>query len=129
MFPVLWSVVVLAAIGQAVEEESTAANQASLDRMLADLSRFELTAADPPVTLPQLRAPALRWNYPNRNVDDAAAFVWLSKDRPELIATLMTYRDSRQNPRRAYEFLSLSQHRLNAMHDGNRWWHPDQSGL
>lgn len=126
----------LATIGQAaIQQDATQqdldkANQASLERMVADLSEFELSiASEPPKKLALSGAAVLRWTYPIRNVDDAAAFVWLGKERPEAVATVMSYRDRMQNLRRAYEFLSLSQDRLAAVKSGQRVWHPEKPGF
>lgn len=131
MSTALWSVVLLATIGQvSTEPDSTKAKQASLERILADLSEFEISVVvEPPEELALSRTPVFRWNNPIRSVDDAAVFVWLSKDRPELVATVMSYRDRNRNLRRAYEFLSISQNRLNAVQNGVRMWHPEKPGF
>jgi len=125
-----------AVIGQAAaaqdppQQDAAQANQASLERMVADLAEFELqVATDPPKKLALSGAAVLRWSYPIRNVDDAAAFVWLGKERPEAVATVMSYRDRAQNLRRAYEFVSLSPDPLAAVHDGRRVWHPEKPGF
>ena len=125
-----WTIALLAALGQAEKvERADPANQVSLERMVDDLSQFELSVVDPPETLTLHPAPLLRWSYPIRNVDDAALFVWLGKERPESIVTVMSYRGSGQRLRRAYEFLSLSEYRLSANRNGQRWWHPEQPGF
>jgi hypothetical protein len=130
MSPALWSVVLLMTIGQVTtEDDSHTANNASLERIAADLSEFEFSVNEPSEELTLSRAPVLRWSYPARNVDDAAVFVWLSKDRPEIVATVMSYRAGGQDLRRAYEFLSISQNRLSGVHDGVRVWHPEAPGF
>lgn len=131
MSPALCSLVLLATTGQVTTEQDAAAtNRASLERIVADLSEFEFSAAvEPPETLALSRTPVLRWSYPIRNVDDAAVFVWLGQDRPEVVVTVMSYRDHKRDLRRAYEFLSLSQHRLEAFQNGVRVWHPEVPGV
>lgn len=136
MFTAIASLVLVATIGQAAfQEDSTQqgadeAMRASLARMIADLSDFELAIdTEPPQELALAGAAVLRWNYPIRNVDDAAVFVWLHKEQPAAIATVLSYRDRAQNLRRAYEFLSLSPDRLSAVKAGQRVWHPAKPGL
>jgi hypothetical protein len=112
------------------QQDSAQAKQASLERMFADLGEFELSiGAEPPKKLALSGAAVLRWSYPIRNVDDAAAFVWLGAERPEAVATVMSYRDRTQNLRRAYEFVSLSPHPLAAVQGGRRVWHPQKPGF
>ena len=127
----LVSLVLLATIGQVVpEQDSTSSNRASLNRMVADLSEIKFSVdVEPPKKLEFSADPVLRWSNPIRNVDDAAVFVCLSKERPELVATVMSYRDGKKNLRRAYEFLSISQDRLDAVRSGARFWHPDKPGF
>jgi hypothetical protein len=130
MFSALSSMVLVATIGQvAADEGPPSTNEASLQRMLTDLAGFDLSVADSSAELTLRPVPALRWSYPIRNVDDAALFVWLGKDRPELVTTVMSFRDARQDLRRAYEFLSLSDYRLDAVHQGASVWHPDEAGV
>ena len=136
MFSACSSLVLVATIGQvAIEEDSNRQNsdqvkRASLARMITDLSAFELSiATEPPKKLTLADAAVLRWNYPIRNVDDAAAFIWLNKEQPAAVATVMSYRDRAQNLRRAYEFLSLSPDRLSAVKSGQLVWHPEKPGL
>lgn len=130
VFPMIWTVVLLAAMGQAAaDERAEPAKRASLERMVHDLSAFEVSVVEPPEALTLHPSPLLRWSYPIRNVDDAALFVWLGKERPEAIVTVMSYRDSGQRLRRAYEFLSLSEYRLSADRNGQRWWRPEQPGF
>ncbi len=131
MSTTLCSLMLVATLGQvATEQDSGRANQASLERLVADLSEFEFSlSVEPPKKLALSCDPVLLWNNPIRNVDDAAVFVWLSKERPELVATVMSYRDGNRNLRRAYEFLSLSQDRLDAVHNGVRVWHPEKPGV
>jgi hypothetical protein len=120
----------LAAVSQVASEPDAAAkkaNQASLERMVADLAQFEFSLAiEPPEALKLSGEPVLRWSNPIRNVDDAAVFVWLSKERPEVVATVMSYRDGQKNLRRAYEFLSLSQDKLTGVQGGRRVWQPEK---
>src|SRR5262245_36527619 len=124
-------ILLLALPGQeASAPNEAAASKASLERIVADLSDFEVSAAvKPPRKLTLSGEPVLRWNYPSRNVDDAALFVWLGKDRPEVVTSVMSYHDGRGNPRRAYEFLSISQESLEAEHNGNRMWSPEKPGF
>lgn len=131
MSSTLWSLVLLAAAGQLAADQGAAfANQASLERIVADLAAFELSLAiEPPEKLMLSGAPVLRWSNPIRNVDDAAVFIWSSKERPEALSTVMSYRDAQGNLRRAYEFLSLSQDGLAAVHKGVLVWRPNQAGV
>lgn len=124
-------VLILAPLGQVVTAPDEArATKASLEQILADLSDFEVAAAvKPPQKLTLSGEPVLRWNYPVRNVDDAALFVWLGKDRPEVITTVMSYHDGAGNPRRAYEFLSISPEPVGALQKGNRIWSPEKPGF
>lgn len=124
-------ILLLAPLGQVeVKPDAAAANKASLERIVADLSEYEFSAATKPSRkLALSKSPALRWNYPIRNVDDAALFLWLGKDRPEALSTVMSYRDGKRNLRRAYEFLSLSQDRLEASRDGAIAWLPEKPGF
>lgn len=121
----------LAPLGQvAAKPVDAAARKASLEQMVADLSEFEVSAAvEPPLKLTLSGEPALRWNYPIRNVDDAALFVWLGKDRPEAVSTVMSYHDVTGARRRAYEFLSISQDPLQAIENGKEIWHPVKPGF
>lgn len=119
----------LAPLGQ-VPTEQAEASKASLERIVKDLSAFEVSmAVKPPRKLSLSGEPALRWNYPIRNVDDAALFVWLGKGRPEVVTTVMSYHDNAGNPRRAYEFLSISQEPLEALQNGTRVWRPEEAGF
>src|SRR4029079_6428153 len=79
-------VLLIAPLGQGVTAPDEAAvSKASLERIVADRSEFEISAAvKPPQKLRLSGEPVLRWNYPSRNVDDAALFIWLGKDRPEV---------------------------------------------
>jgi hypothetical protein len=96
-----------------------------LERIVADLSAIEFSfAGDPPEKLTLNSVPVLRWSNPLRNVDDAAVFVLAGAERPEMIATVMSYRGPRGGLRRAYEFLSLSQERLEAIAKDARIWGP-----
>src|SRR5262245_37234040 len=124
-------VLLLAPTGQeANAPNEAAASKASLERIVADLSDFEVSAAvKPPRKLTLSGEPVLRWNYPSRNLDDAALFVWLGKDRPEVVTSVMSYHDSAGNPRRAYEFLSISQEPLEAVQNGNSLWRPEKPGF
>jgi len=120
----------LLAIGQAADpDDAGPSNEASLQRILADLAEFEFSSGDEPKPLKVSPKPVLRWSNPVRNVDDAAVFVLLGKARPELIATVMSYRDARKNLRRAYEFLSISEGRLSAIHNGAQVWRPEKPGF
>lgn len=122
---------ILAAFGQVTSgQDGVTAQQTSLERIVADLSEFTFSmAGETDETLTLSCTPVLRWSNPIRNVDDSAVFICLSKDRPELLTTVMSYRDARHKLRRAYEFLSLSQYRLEAIHKGERMWHPEQPGF
>lgn len=129
-------VLLIAPLGQGVKtNDEAAASKASLERIVADLSTFDVSAFAvsaaemPPRKLTLSGEPLLRWNYPIRNVDDAALFVWLGKDRPEVVSTVMSYHDAAGNPRRAYEFLSVSQETLEALQNGIRVWRPEKPGL
>jgi hypothetical protein len=129
MSPALSFLALLVMISQVASEPDAAkrANQASLERMVADLAGFEFSLAiEPPETLKLSGEPVLRWSNPIRNVDDAAVFVWLSKDRPEMVATVMSYRDGQKHLRRAYELLSLSQDKLSGVQGGRRVWQPEK---
>ena len=130
MFPALSFLALLVSISQVAGEPDAAAkkaNQASLERMMADLAQFEFSRdLEPPEKLKLSGEPVLRWNNPIRNVDDAAVFVWLSKDRPEMVATVMSYRDGQKNLRRSYELLSVSQDKLSGMQGGRRVWQPEK---
>jgi hypothetical protein len=121
----------LSPLGQvAADQDAAAANKASLERMGADLSALEFTTATrPPRKLTVSGNPALRWNYPIRNVDDAALFVCLGEERPDAVVTVMSYRDAKGNLRRAYEFLSISQDPLEVRKDEARIWRPDKPGF
>lgn len=124
-------VLLLAPLGQVVTapDEATV-TKASLEQILADLSDFEVAATVKPTRKLILSGePVLRWNYPVRNVDDAALFVWLGKDRPEVITTVMSYHDGAGIPRRAYELLSISPEPLDALQNGNRVWGPEKPGF
>src|SRR5262245_29128189 len=125
------SVLLFALPGQGVTaQDETTASKASLERIVADIADFEVsTAVKPPRKLTLSGEPVLRWNYPSRNLDDAALFVWLGKDRPEVVTTVMSYHDGAGNPRRAYEFLSISQEPLDAVQNGNRVWYPEKPGF
>ncbi len=125
------SLLLLAATGQVTPEEAAAAtHRASLERILSDLSGFEMSTADETSKRLTLhRSPVLRWSNPIRNVDDAAVFVWLDESRPALVVTVMSYRDHKRDLRRAWEFLSLSPQRLEALQNGVRVWHPEQPGI
>ncbi len=119
-----------AQLGQLPEEDAAATKAASLERIVRDLESFELSVvSDSPEKLALSGDPVLRWNYPIRNVDDAALFVWLGKDRPEVVSTVMSYRDGKGNLRRAYEFLSVSQNALEAQQKGGQVWHPAKPGF
>jgi hypothetical protein len=114
----------------ATAQDEAAASKASLERIVADLADFGIsTAVKPAQKLTLSGEPVLRWNYPSRNLDDAALFVWLGKDRPEVVTTVMSYHDGAGNPRRAYEFLSISQEPLDALQNGNRVWYPEKPGF
>src|SRR5262245_41105163 len=98
--------------------------------MVGDLSAFDFSVAvEPPEKLELNSQPVLRWNNPIRNVDDAAVFVLRGKTRPEMVATVMSYRDGAKKLRRAYELLSLSQDRLSGIHDGRRVWQPEKQAF
>lgn len=130
MFPALTFLALLVTVSQVASESDVAtkkANQASLERMVADLAGFEFSLdLEPPQALKLSGEPVLRWSNPIRNVDDAAVFVWLSKDRPEMVATVMSYRDDQKNLRRSYELLSLSQDKLVGVQGGRRDWQPEK---
>lgn len=127
---VLVAVIASFTIAEEPEAAKATAKKASLDRIVADLEGFEFSAATkPPEKLALSGEPVLRWNYPIRNVDDAALFVLLGKDRPEVVATVMSYRDGNGNLRRAYEFLSISQNPLEAQNKGAQVWHPEKPGF
>jgi len=131
MSPTLPIAALFATISQVpTEPASEAANRASLERMVADLSDLDVSlAVEPPEAIAFRRAPVLRWNNLIRNVDAAAVFVGLSAERPELVATVMSYRDAGNNPRRAYELLSLSARPVEAFQDGARVWRCEHAGL
>jgi hypothetical protein len=129
MASALWALVLLAN-AQVAPQASAAAKQASLKRMVGDLTEFELSVPGQPDTKLELsQSPVLRWNNPIRSVDDAGVFVWLNDGRPEALATVMSYRDRPGNLRRSYELLSLSPDRITALQDGRRVWRTDEAGL
>jgi hypothetical protein len=110
--------------------QNSTSNQASLRRMLSDLSEHEFSVAvEPAQKLTLSSEPVLRWSNPIRSVDDAAVFVFSSKYRPELVATVMSYRDDSKNLRRAYELLSISEDRLAAVRSGARVWRSEKPGV
>ncbi|MGH8245423.1 MAG: hypothetical protein ACREUU_03220, partial [Gammaproteobacteria bacterium] len=95
-----------------------------------DVAEFEFSIAiEPPRKLELRSEPVLRFSNPIRNVDDAAVFVIHRRQRPELIATVMSYRDGKRNLRRAYEFLSLSEDRLDASRSDVSLWHSEKAGV
>jgi len=131
MSAALLPLLLLSTLGQnSPDDKPSRSNHASLQRMLSDISELEFSiAVEPAKKLSLSREPVLRWSNPIRNVDDAAVFVLLSKERPQLIATVMSYRDARKDLRRAYELLSLSEDRLEAVRDGAHVWRTEKPGV
>lgn len=124
-------VLLLAPLGQVESAVDDAVDaKASLELMVADLSKHQASmAVKPPQKLTLKTEPALRWSYPVRNVDDAALFVWMGEGRPEAVATVMSYHDVNGSRKRAYEFLSISQEPIEALHNGERVWLTDDPGI
>src|SRR5438128_2594000 len=126
MKPVIVAVVLAGMLGQVQENRNITLTdrEVSLERIKRDVAEYEFSlSTDPEQKLMRSSAPILRWNNAIRGVDDAVVFIWLSKDRPDVIGTVMSYRGRARELRRSYEFVCLSEHLLTGVRGGQRVWY------
>lgn len=78
--------------------------------------------------------PVLRWSNPviDNGTTHGECFVWTKSGRPEVFASIFSYRSSRARDQTkrtvAHAFNSLSRQALVASHAGEVFWAPDQPG-
>jgi len=104
-------------------------NQKALDDFKADAEELVFRLASRPGDKLALRSePLLHWGNPARTGEDGAVFVWMLDGRPEVIASIFTYRLPTAIHRK-HEYHSLAAGPLTAEFHGQRVWAPKAAGV
>ena len=126
-----------AALGQnaaekkAKSEEKPAAGGSAkaLEDFKTDATDYVIRLASRPKEKLRLHDESLfHWGNPARNGEDGAIFVWTLDGRPEVIASVFTYR-FKDTIRRKHEYHSLAFGPLTAEYQGQRVWAPTSAGV
>lgn len=108
-----------------------AAGEASkaLDDFKIDAEEYVIRLASRPGEKLTLRSePLLHWGNPARTGEDGAVFVWMLDGRPEVIASIFTYRLPKAIHRK-HEYHSLASGPLTAEFRAQRVWAPTKAGV
>jgi hypothetical protein len=120
-----------AAQSQSKRDEKTTVAESSkaIEDFRADARQYDIRLASRPKEKLALRdEPLLHWGNPARTGEDGAVFAWMLDGRPEVIASVFTYRLTNVI-RRKHEYHSLAAGPLTANYQGKRVWAPTTAGV
>ena len=101
----------------------------ALQDFKVDAGEYVIRLASRPKEKLKLHEESLfHWGNPARNGEDGAVFVWMLDGRPEVIASVFTYRLPKAI-RRKHEYHSLAAGPLTAEYQGQRVWAPTVAGV
>jgi hypothetical protein len=114
---------------QAKPKPSSAESAKALEDFKSDAGEYVIRLASRPQDKLKLHEESLfHWGNPARNGEDGAVFVWTLDGRPEVIASVFTYR-YKDTIRRKHEYHSLAAGPLTAEYHGERVWAPQAAGV
>jgi hypothetical protein len=104
-------------------------SEKALEDFKTDAADYVIRLASRPKEKLKLHEQSLfHWGNPARNGEDGAIFVWTLDGRPEVIASVFTYRFN-DTIRRKHEYHSLASGPLTAEYQGQRVWAPTTAGV
>jgi hypothetical protein len=133
----LWIFAGVIALGQqdAGKKAKTATKPSTTDSakvlqdFKVDAGEYVIRLASRPKEKLKLHEESLfHWGNPARTGEDGAVFVWMLDGRPEVIASVFTYRLPKAI-RRKHEYHSLASGPLTAEYQGQRVWAPTVPGV